>query len=545
MAVQIDSPGQVQEFLGILQRRKWQIVLPTLLFLSLGIAIGTIIPKKFLVTTQVELREIYLDDESGKDASATAQGIAENAPQQILSPKRITEVLEKLKWPEYLTLNKVQASEFRATVKENTSVSVPRKGKNAGSSFVTIEYRDINKDYAQLFLKELRTAWIEQVVERQRTRYDVEYRKLLERRDELEKDYLDETRSLAELRSVNEISPTQPTPAANQQRVEDPTVTRFEANTERSEELDGLIEAKEASLGLLRNLLAETEPQKPKTRIIEGQSFAIQIEQARSKQRTLEQELDGIRPAHPRFQMIQRELTKIDEEIRELEDQQTSNEVSQEFEPNEDYERYQSQIANLELELGSLTAEQASLRKTLDQNRRDLRRLNEAYREDREYSARIATIEEARKQVEIELVHKKQRRDVVYGASGNPFQVTQEVEEPGTPTEPDPLLIIAFSLVLGLAIGFGSSIALEFSKSCFRNTGDISRVMVAPVLGVIAPITTRAERRRRRVRRFLVGSFSLFMIGSILFVTWAWSNEPEMLGAQLNDSIEEFRILFI
>ena len=53
------------------------------------------------------------------------------------------------------------------------------------------------------------------------------------------------------------------------------------------------------------------------------------------------------------------------------------------------------------------------------------------------------------------------------------------------------------------------------------------------------------ERRRRRVRRFLVGSFSLFMIGSIMFVTWAWSNEPEMLGAQLNDSIEEFRILFI
>lgn len=546
MAVQIDPPGQVQEFVDILKRRKWQIALPAAVFLSIGIAIGVIIPKKYLVTTQVELREIFLGEGAAKAAAAQAQGIAESAPQQILSPKRITEVLETLKWPEYLTLSKTEQAEYRSGIREDTSVNVPRKGtKDVGSSFVTIEYRNVDKDYAQQFLKALRGAWIEQVVERQRTRYDLEYRKLLERRTELEKDYEKETLLRSDLRSENDISPTQPTPGANQQRVEDATVERFEANRARLEEVtSGLAEAEEALL-LLQRQLAETEPEIPKTKVIEGQSFAVQIEAARSKQRELENKLVGYRPPHPSYKLIQRELETLDDEIRRLEMQQTSSEVQQEFEPNKVYTRLEDQIANMELSIGRFEAEKNAIRILLEENRRDLRRLNEAYREDGAHSDRIEAISLALQEIEVDLVRKKQRRDVVYGASGNPFQITQEVEEPGSPTEPDPILIIAFALVLGLAVGFGSAIAAEFSKSCFRNTGDISRVMVAPVLGVIAPIVTRGERRKRLFMRLVVGTFSMLLIGSILFVTWAWSTEPDLLGAELNDSIEQFRAMFL
>ena len=182
---------------------------------------------------------------------------------------------------------------------------------------------------------------------------------------------------------------------------------------------------------------------------------------------------------------------------------------------------------------------------TLEENRRDLRRLTEAYREDGEHSVRIETIKVAMHEVEIDLVNKKQRRDVVYGDTGNPFQITQEVEEPGSPTEPNPFIIIAMSLALGMAVGFGGALVGEFSKSCFKSTADIGRVMVTPVLGVIAPIVTRRERRVRRLKRFFVGVLSLSLIASILFMTWAWAFDPDLLGSQLNDSIEDFRALFV
>ncbi|MFT7670661.1 MAG: hypothetical protein ACI8X5_003372, partial [Planctomycetota bacterium] len=304
MAVQIEPPGQLQEFLDILLRRKWQILLPMLVFLSFGMFIGVVIPKKFLVETQIELREIFLGDGPSKAAQQQAESIAEDAAAQILSPKRITEVLEALKWPEYLTLSKVDKAEYRADVRENIRVIVPRKDKSAGSSFVTIEYQNVNKDRAQQFLKALRQAWIEQVVERQRTRYDVEYQALLERRAEIDKEYLEESRQKSDLRSDNDISPTQPTPGSNQQRGEDPIVDRFDDNSDRFEEVTEELSIAETTLILTRKQLAETEPEVPKTKVVEGLSFSEQIETLRINQADAATELDGIRPPHSRYKVI-------------------------------------------------------------------------------------------------------------------------------------------------------------------------------------------------------------------------------------------------
>ena len=39
MAVQIDSPGQLQDLLEIMSRRRWQVLLPLLTILVLGSAI--------------------------------------------------------------------------------------------------------------------------------------------------------------------------------------------------------------------------------------------------------------------------------------------------------------------------------------------------------------------------------------------------------------------------------------------------------------------------------------------------------------------------
>ena len=53
---------------------------------------------------------------------------------------------------------------------------------------------------------------------------------------------------------------------------------------------------------------------------------------------------------------------------------------------------------------------------------------------------------------------------------------------PVRPTQPDPILIIIFSLLFSLALGLGLSLLLEYSRSCFRSINDITRVMVVPVL---------------------------------------------------------------
>ncbi|MCB9916183.1 MAG: hypothetical protein H6828_13730 [Planctomycetes bacterium] len=546
MAVQLDPPGQLQEFLGILKKRKWQIALPALFTLSLGIAFAVVVPKKYLVETQVELRALFLPDGGGaQSVKERTEGVAENAPQQIKSMRRITEVIEDLKWADYLTLDRKDQVEFRKRVRDNIAVTVPKKSSNVGSSFVTIEYLDVNKDRAQEFLKALRKAWIEQVVERDRTRIDVEFTNLLDRKGELEKEWYKEWQLLSQLRIDNEISPTQPTPGKNQQRIEDPAYARYNENTERLAQVELDLSADQALLALRRDQLSDVDPELPRTEVVGGVDLGKEIDALIERRGSLEEDLRGIKPLHHRYKSTQLELLKLDEQIAELEDQQTEAETTVEFDPNPRYQALRQEIVELEAKTASLEAERVALEELQALEREEMRKLAEAYREDSERSARIEILEATLAELELQLQSKRQLRDVIYGPSGNPFQILQEVETPSDPSEPDPALILAFSLVLGLALGLGSALYGEFSKSCFRNTADIARVMVVPVLGVISPIVTRVQRRRRAVRRVVVGSSSVVLIAAVLFVTWAWTFEPDLLGESMLDSIERFRELFL
>jgi len=545
MAAQIEGPGQIQEFLDILKRRRWQILLPAAFLISLGMAFAVVVPKKYLVKTQVELRELFLDDEQRGEARDQARGIAENAPEQIRSPKRIQEVLEGRKWADYLTLEDAEKADYNDRVRDNLSVIVPRSSGKSGSSFVTIEYRDVDKERAQQLLKSLRETWITQVVERERTRYNVEYSNLLERQSELDKEYRKLKREQQELLTEHDISPTQPAPGQNQQRIEDPTVVRFQENTDRQEEVELELATKSQQLRLAEEQLAETDPEVPKTRVTEGQSFQDELSDLLKQQLTLEQQLDGIRPEHPRYKQISKQLSDLEERMEALELRRTGTEVSQDFEANPVYLALENLIRGLELDVGRLGAEKEGLRLAVEQNRRDLLRLTQSYNEFDVLTDKTNIVKATLEEIRLELEQKRLRRDVIYGAAGNPFQIIQEVQPPLRPTEPDPILIVLFSVVLGLGVGLGSALIAEFSKSCFRGAADINRVLVVPVLGVISPIVTRFQRRRLLLRRLAVGSVSFGLIAVVLFVTWAWANEPDLLGDRVNETIADFRELFL
>ena len=47
MAVEVESGGQVEEFLRILRRRAWWILLPASLCIAIGTCYSVIVPKKY------------------------------------------------------------------------------------------------------------------------------------------------------------------------------------------------------------------------------------------------------------------------------------------------------------------------------------------------------------------------------------------------------------------------------------------------------------------------------------------------------------------
>ncbi|MAF65764.1 MAG: hypothetical protein CMJ84_08915 [Planctomycetes bacterium] len=547
MAVQIDPPGQLQEFLAILKRRVWQIVLPTLFSLSLGVGFAIIVPKKYEVTTQVELRETLagVGGASGTELSLSARE-AENAPHQIKSLQRIRWVVEKLNWAEYLTLPREEQYEYLQDIQDSLTVTVPRKNKDVGSTFVTIEYLDTSAQRAEEFLRELRTAWIEQVVERDRDKIKLEYSNLLAQQAAKEKVLQREHRQLTELRGRYGLSPTQPTPGSNQGRTEDPAYLRLMELETRIDELALEEAAAQATVEELAGQLEQTDERVQEMAYVEGQTYDEKLEELRAEraQHLSELRTGGWRPAHSTYRQLQHLIETVEGNIDALEKLVTRGEVQENWVPNEAWQILNERLAGAELALVLVGKERVELEKKFEQDQEVLRQLQDVYREDSEHSEAITRLTTSLADVDVMLQRKKHQMEFIETSSGNPFQIMQDVVAPSTPSEPNPFMIVAFALVAGLALGAGSAILAELSRSSFKSAADISAVMLIPVLGVVEDIVTRAQLRRRLLRRIAVGSSSTVLIGAVVFVTWAWATNPDLLAPDVLDGIEEFRELF-
>jgi capsular polysaccharide biosynthesis protein len=541
--IQIEAPGQLQEFLQVLKKRRWQTLLPFGFILTLGVCFAVVVPRKYKVTTQVELRENVFDAGERRNVSpSTSLREAENAPYQIKALARIRSVVDQMKsWTDYMSLSPQDQHEYLLDIQEDIEVTMPPRLKTQGSTFVTISFRHTDPARAFEFLRGLRTAWIEQEVERDRNRLAAEYQGLLREEEELKKEIAAEERDFAQLRSDFNISPTQPSPSANQVRIEDPV---FERLNEHQKELDAARIASgslQATLDGLNEQLVGVPEQHSRLSTVGGVNLSASIQDQKIALSSLRSKLASYGRGHSRYGVLQKEILDAEKLLAETELQEEEATVREEWFPNPEFVELNGRLKVAELEQSELLAKIDHLEDVQALELEAAEERQEVYRIVRLKTADIARLVGVLDELESRLQYKKQVMDIMNGPTGNPFQITQEVVEPKEATEPDPWLISSISIVLGLAVGLASAMFGEYSRSCFRGAGDIGGVMVVPVLGVVNHIRTRGAIRRLRMRRALIGTSSFMIMGSFLFVTWAWNWSPDLLSDGLLDSIEVFR----
>lgn len=541
--VQIEAPGQLQEFLQVLRKRRWQALLPFAFILTLGVCFAILVPRKYKVTTQVELRENVFDTGERRNVSpSTSLREADNAPYQIKALARIRSVVNQMKsWTDYMALSPQDQHEYLLDIQDDIEVTMPPRLKTQGSTFVTISFRHTDPSRAFEFLRGLRTAWIEQEVERDRNRIAAEYQGLLREEDQLKKQIAAEERDFAQLRSEYNISPTQPSPSANQVRIEDPV---FERLNEYQKELDSArIEsgALQATIDGLSDQLVGIPQELSRSSTIGGVDLSESLQEQRLALGKLRAELASYGRGHSKYGVLQKEIKDAEAQLAETERQERAATVREERYPNPDFVELNGQLKAAELQQAELLARIEHLEGAHGLELEKAEERQDIYRMVRLKTADIARLVGVLDELEGRLQYKKQVMDIMNGPTGNPFQITQEVVEPKEATEPDPWLVLAISIVLGLGVGLASAMFGEYSRNCFRGAGDIGAVMVVPVLGVVNHIRTRGATRRLRLRRALVGASSFMIMGSCLFVTWAWSSSPDLLSDRVLDSIEVFR----
>jgi len=542
MAIGIETPGQVSELLGILRKRRWQILLPVCFGVAIASAVAVFVPKKYEITTTVELKERNVASEANSRSPklpSTSREIT-NAENHIKHFGRIREVIETEVWPEYELLSAQEKNAFIDQIKDNLTVTVLAKRKDEGSTFMEIGYLATDPERGERFLTDLAQLWVQKVVDRERTALRLEasgMSKQVLSADEkwraASSEVLDFIREGGF--SLDEIDPSK------DRSTSDPEFVRLNGQRDQAESWQTELAGLDAAITTLDATLKETPETIPVDTVEQGIDQSTKILTAEAKIADYRVQQEKVTSRNQIYQQLQEAIEELEAGIALLKLQQRSAETVQEMRPN--------------LARGVMLAELDSYTVQRDQLKGQLMALHDAIVEGEKKGKQRSSIKEqlyvaiqkrdqlkeAHSILALALQEKQLQLDALENAYGEPYEFVQDAFAPDAPSKPEPFLIISIGLLVGLVIGVGSSLAAEFAKDGYRTAADLARSMNLPVLGVVNRIATRRERSARFARRVVVGLSSFALIAAIAAFTYAYSQRPELLPVEWLEQLDGFR----
>jgi uncharacterized protein involved in exopolysaccharide biosynthesis len=544
MATLEQGQGQLHEILGVVRRRALHVVVPATLVIALGASAAKLLPRKYTVKTGLELREQTLPlGGFGFDSKAIQRDIS-STPWQIRQIERVRRVIEKLEWPDYVSLTPLEQYEYLRRVIKSINVSITAARNLQGSSLIEITYTDSDPQRAEQFLNRLRDAYTTEVLDRYRNEARSQLDILQNQRQLAEARYLAKEAEAAELKKRHGISATQQAPGGGRQRDEDPVFTRLSEAEKQLASVLAQIAADEAALATLKDQLKATPPELPETELRGGASFDDELAQIEVEIANQRERQAGLRPRHSVFDDAELKIRRLEEKRAQLTGRSTDPTATVRMVRNPQRDQLQTQIQTKELDLKQAEGQKAQLEASLAILRRQQAERVEVFKESQRLDNEVGIAQGEYAATSSAFLNQKRFVDLISQPYSNPFEVTEVARAPKDPASPNPTFVIGAAAALGLAAGLLIALATEFGRNAFRGAGDVARALSVPVLGVVNRIATARERRREQLRQALVLGSTAALVAGILWVTWAFENQPRLLGAELYDAIEGLRQAF-
>jgi uncharacterized protein involved in exopolysaccharide biosynthesis len=534
VAVQIESRGQIQDFLDVLRRRAWQIVVPAIFVITIGSCLAVIIPRKFLAKTQIEVRQ------SGPTLVGKE---GQNASFQITAPERIKSVIEeKLRPPVYQALSEADRTDFLKDVVKNLRVTSTPAGPT-GSIFVTITYTDVDRVFAKDLLRALSEDWQKDVLEQDRNRLQDEKLRLGDERDGLERKLKSFEEDLSTLKKDNGLSAMQPVPGTSTQQTEDPEYNRLQQHKGQVAEIDLQLAELHGKKAELEKTASQLPATVPSSKVLNGSAHEKEIAQTEADILKYQEKLKEYKPPHSEYAITKNKIVHLQQHLEDLQGSVTESTLATVDVENPALTEIRTTIAKADGDIAGLNAKKISLDATIKEEADTVTALHDVYRKVRLLEDKIKILQTSLSAADLAYQRKVQESAVASSSKNNPFAIIEEVNAPLKATEPNPWLIILLSVAGGLGIGTAVAVLLEYTKSCFRSVIDVSRVLPVPVLGNINRIVTRRESKHKTTRRMVVAATTFLVLGTLAFVTWAWAHDQDssLLSPALRKAIEGLR----
>ena len=545
MAVEVEAAGQVDEFIRVLKRRIWWIIIPVAVIGSFGTFFAVVVPKKYVVNTKVMVRDG--DEQTGKlgqSASAIEGAVAKI---NITSPARIDSVLNNMAIPEWRNLTDSERTDYRQDLIDDLNVSTPTMARDANQQLVEITFEHTDAGRAHQFIQNLSKSWTEEVLQRHLAREETELRETREMLNDLNKQRAQVVEDLRRIRTDHGIAPPSDSDII---KGNSKPASFIEQDKLRAQVVELAAAIEEADLKIERDTAEWASMPEFEEAVVVGSSGSVdkRIADINDQIATIQDEVvkNGWSASHSEYRRAQERIQGLKDRKSDL----GAERQRAQFETTDLVENKK----RLELRLAinkDTTARDQKIRQRknlldrLVQLDNQNQQLQEALsktkildRNEAAFSDTIAGLHGTASELEI-------RVQKLRSPEGNPFEVLLKPTLPIKPTSPNPWVIAIGSILFGLALGFGLAILKEYSKSCFRSARELNRVMTHPVLGTVNAIRTRRERARTFLLRSVLGGGSLLFVLSMGYVTWSWANKKEALTQPLIDAISKFRDLLM
>lgn len=548
MAVEVEGSSQVEDFLGVLRRRVWWIAVPAIVISSLGVAAAVIVPKKYVASSQVLVRDVAgLISQNGSQAVSRMEGNV--APHVIRSLERVAEVLRNLNWEEYQAMTLSEQREYCVSMVEDLQIDLNSVQLNSGAQIVSLSYGNTSPQRAYDFLSKLVANWKSDV----QGRFQRSERKMLEQlkqsEDALEHNMVKVSQDIEARKRANRIRPDLKL---------DPRGQGVQAGEQwqEMERLDTSIAKDIEEINVLTSQITRwrTEfnvlpPTKSVSEVLEV-GGGVQLDIARFERRRQDLELQfesgGFTARNKEGQRIRAEIESITAQLAELRGLGLDGRRMQAEEvPNPERVALGVKIEGAERDLADLERRRQAQTTRRNELRLETDRLYREMEEIRRAETDFESLGVAREEVRTKRVLQESQVAMIESDAGKFFEDLRLPTVPTIPTKPDAVVIAVISTLLGVAFGFGLALLIEMSRSTFRSARDLTRVMAVPVLGTVNRIITRRQRARVIFARTALAVGTLSFVCVVGYVTWAWAYDREALSEPVLRAIEGLREPFL
>lgn len=504
----------LQDYVRLLSRRKWFIVLVTFAF-AVAVAIVTyFIPNSYKATTVIlvdpqKVPEYYVNSTvttSIVDRLATLR-------QQILSETRLSQIIDEMGLYQKLK-NKMPQEELVKRMQRDILVEVgasPKAEKTLGA--FSVSYFNSNPSVAAQVTNRLASLFIEENIKGREQAVQGTADFLTRELQDAQKELKDKEEQITALKTqyVAEL------PESETSNVQALTSLQIQLQSER----DAIIQAQQQQV-YLQSILGES----PSIVNLDAQKSA-EADSLQGQVAQLEGELDDLRKrygvAYPDVVKKEMQIEELQNRIAEAEKRGGSKATVKRAPARSHNPVIESQLAKLDDVIHQHEQRQKDIDRRIAVRQGQLERIplfqqqmssitrdyqaaqdHYKYLLERKFSADMAT-------------------DLEIRQKGERFEVLDPAQVPYKPDSPNRPLFNLVGLALGLLVGFASALTLEFFDTSVRTEREVVDVLGAPIFGEIPWLPTEADNSRRHWRTIYAcaGTSTLVAVYCILLImTW-------------------------